>query len=349
MLGLTRTASASESTGKDDHAVWGLNREEVVALAAQVLSAALRGLATDESDAVYRNVGEKVYAYGGGHLGLIVLLIQAIVKEAKTDPAIKSQLRTTDEAALDGAIKTCIARTPDFDLESSVKHIWDSTGLSSLPSDQDSLLLGKLREAGLMIADSEEKPKLGKLLSLVTNLNFTNVEGGPPPMDPEVIANLNMLTPALIVLADWLRPGAHAFTTQVGNAFGTVMASTIYRHFRETVDENQVYEPSTAATPRVMEIARETLEQANDTQRGEFLDGIKRDTVALLRDPHVFDETDLEPLWQDHGRPGEPFHKMWSRVGSTQAGAANAIVAEAIRQKRLDALLKDIQSKIRPE
>lgn len=350
MLGLTRTASASESTGKDDHAVWGLGREEVLALAAQVLSAALRGLATDGSDAVYRNVGEKVYAYSGGHLGLIVLLIQAIVKEAKTDPAIKSQLRTTDEAALDSAIKTCIARTPDFDLESSVKHIWDSTGLSSLPSDQDSLLLGKLREAGLMIADSEEKPKLGKLLSIVTNLKFpNNSEGGLTTVETEVIANLSMLTPALIVLADWLRPGAHAFTTQVGNAFGTVMANTIYRRFKERVDENPVSEPGTAVTPMVMTIARTTLEQFGNEERREFLKEIKRAAVALLLDPYLFNRIDLQRLWLNHGNPDEPFNDMWIRVGSTQPAAADEIAAEAIRQGRLEGLLKDVQSKARPE
>ena len=330
----SETQATSYYGGRESITVWGLQKDEATKLIKHALSEVLSASSTGGAESLYDVLSERVYAYCGGHLGLIVLAIMAIDNQAQATPGLRSSLNSTDPAELDETIDRCITRsTFDLSIEGVVNHIWRSTGMTSADIMPGSSLAGWLREAGLTVEGQGSAPALTKLLLM-------HVAKGDRDMEIDPVT-LSMLAPSIATLIAWVTPGAQAFSTRAGEIFADFLGDRIVQSYQAKVMNKDAATPSLLPIEQRQEVARAELTSVNAMQAQALFDKTRRATVVLLGDHKLFSETDLQSYWNKYGDDRIDFSHLWAKGG--QLGAAKALVDESVRRTVFQHLLAEME------
>lgn len=198
--------------------------------------------------------------------------------------------------------------------------------------------------AGLLARHGITLPSTEPMTNVAEPIINSRKGGTPMPIDS---VTASILVASLPAMFEWFRPGVQGLTGRIGDAFGEVLQHRIYKRFAEEVSDRTLHTPADAPTPSAQKVAEQILAESTPLEAQDLLNKTKRVIIKVLRDPNNFSRSELEQLWLDYGNVQEPFRDMWERVGSTQASAAQEIVNEATRRRKVAALLDSMRRTMR--
>lgn len=324
----------------------GLTREEaLIYIKSKIETRGIPELA-DNKDCV----SSAVYRCAGGHVGAVNLVLEAIFDRLihVEEEAAEAMGTSTNVDELTNGIEVCLRA---YNKGSGViTHFVDDLMASvGIPEEDDVDVLDNLRHESLMITadgdDSSQHPFV-YLLQLFSSHKerLEGVFSMDLMIDPATLS-------ALAILVNWMQPGAHAMSKQVGEAIGNVIEDKIYKHFKKDVDSQPATDAPIAESTRpdqLQSIAQATLDSHSEPEKLELMKKTKKLALATMRDEVSVPNDKLQELWVDFTdkSTGDYFSAQQSAAmtGSWRLSVAETIYFAAVRNGKVPELLDAIRA-----